>query len=36
MFRQKQEINNLLQQILDAALLLLAFWGAHLLRTSYA
>ncbi len=35
MFRQKQEINNLLQQILDAALLLLAFWGAHLLRTSW-
>ena len=34
MFRQKQEINNLLQQILDAALLLLAFWGAHILRTS--
>ncbi len=35
MFRQKQEINNLLQQILDAALLLLAFWGAHTLRTAW-
>lgn len=35
MFRQKQEINNLMQQILDAALLLLAFWGAHTLRTAW-
>ncbi len=35
MFRQKQEINNLLQQTLDAALLLLAFWGAHSLRTAW-
>ena len=36
MFRQKQEINNLLQQILDAAILLLAFWGAHTLRTAWS
>ncbi len=35
MFRQKQEINNLLQQILDAAILLLAFWGAHTLRSAW-
>ena len=34
MFRQKQEINNLLQQILDAAILLLAFWGAYALRSA--
>ena len=36
MFRQKQEINNLLQQILDAAILLLAFWGAYSLRSAWS
>lgn len=34
MLRRRQEISNQLQQFLDAFLLLLAFWGAHALRTA--
>ncbi len=32
--RQQQALNNQLQQFVDAFLLLVAFWGAHALRTA--
>jgi len=34
MIGRKQEFNLLLQQILDGALLVIAFWAAHVLRSS--
>ena len=34
MLRRKQEINQQIQQIIDAVLLVLAFWGAYALRVA--
>ena len=34
MIGRKQELNLQFQQILDGALLVLAFWAAHVIRTS--